>query len=212
MKNKAIIFLNGDKGDISRIRSYITEDTWLIGCDGGTEKILKLGLRPQAIVGDLDSIGKKLLESKDIVRVKHPKDKDYTDSEAAIRYALDRGAEEIILTGLTGSRLDHMLGNIYLLDKQEFARAKLKIVEASQEIYLIKDKTLIAGKKGETISFLPINGDVQALSTKGLKYDLAEYELSLQGNTGISNKLVEDQVEVLLPEDKKLLVIHEVSS
>lgn len=210
MSKRAVIFLNGDKADYARILGHIDEDTMLIGCDGGAQKILKLGLKPQAVIGDFDSQDKTGL-SPDIEIIEHPADKDYTDSEAAIRYAIDKGAEDVVLTGLSGSRIDHVLGNIYLLDKKDFAGTRLKIIEGNQEIYLIIGDTSIKGKKGDIISFIPINGEVRAISSAGLKYDLADYVLSLQGNSGISNEMTDDQARVSLKEGS-LLLIHELQS
>lgn len=202
---RAIIFLNGDKSDISRLKNYIDKEALLIGCDGGTKKLLKLGLAPHVVIGDFDSFNKKSLKSLEYVE--HPTDKDYTDSEAAIKYAIEKGAKEVILTGFLGSRIDHSLGNIFLLDKPEFAGTKLKIIEGDQEIYVISGKVGIRGKKGDTISFIPIFGEVRAESSSGLKYDLAKYTLSMYGNSGISNELTADKVEVQI-NNQKLLVIH----
>lgn len=206
--SRAVIFLNGDQADYQRISNYIGEETLLIGCDGGTKKMKELGYEPQAVIGDFDSQDREELDSS-IEIVEHPADKDYTDSEAAVRYAIGKGVEEVILTGLSGSRIDHMLGNIYLLDKKDFDGIKLKIIEGRQEIYIIKGCATIPGKKGDIISFIPIKGDVRAVSSTGLRYDLADYLLSLQGNTGISNEMTADKAEVSLKEGV-LLIIHEL--
>lgn len=205
--SRAVVFLHGDKADYSRISSYIDENTMLIGCDGGTEKILKLGLEPHAVIGDFDSQNRSELGNSEIVE--HPADKDYTDSEAAIRYAISKGAQEVLLTGFSGRRIDHMLGNIYLLDKKDFAGILLKIIEGNQEIYMITDDTTIRGKKGDIISFIPIDGDVRAISSAGLRYDLSDYVLSLQGNSGISNEMTASSAVIRLDGENRLLVIHE---
>ncbi|HEX5456177.1 MAG TPA: thiamine diphosphokinase [Candidatus Saccharimonadales bacterium] len=207
-KNKAVIFLNGDKSDYSHISDYIDKDTLLIACDGGAIRMKKLGYEPQAVVGDFDSLDRGEMDDAEIVE--HPADKDYTDSEAAVRYATGKGAKEVILTGLSGSRIDHMLGNIYLLDKKDFSDIDLKIIEGRQEIYMIKGDTTIKGKKGDIISFLPIRGDVRAISSSGLKYNLADYVLSLQGNSGISNEMTEAEARVFLKKEDTLLVMHEL--
>lgn len=204
--NRAVIFLNGDCADLTHIKSYIDSKTLLIGCDGGSKHITALGYKPYAIVGDFDSFDKSLLR-EDIEIIEHPEDKDYTDSEAAIRYAIKQGAGEVILVALLGRRVDHMLGNIYLLNKQDFVGIKLKIIEGNQEIYMITGKVIIKGKKGDAISFIPVFGDVKAEFSSGLKYDLAKYTLSLQGNTGISNEMISDMAEIDL-ENQKLVVIH----
>jgi thiamine pyrophosphokinase len=103
-----------------------------------------------------------------------------------------------------------VLGNIYLLNKQDFAGIKLMIIEGRQEIYMVKGHTIIKGKKGDIISFIPIKGDVRAVNSSGLKYDLAKYVLSFQGNSGISNEMTADTAEISLKKGDSLLVIHDL--
>lgn len=204
--DKAVIFLNGDKSDLSRITRYIDKNTLIIGCDGGTKKIITLGYKPDIIIGDFDSLDEKdIPEGVEIIR--HPADKDYTDSEAALRQAVAKGAKQIILTGFSGARIDHMLGNIFLLARPEFAGPKIKIIDGQQEIYILTGTAEITGTVGETISFIPLFGDVKASFSAGLKYDLSQYDLSMRGNTGISNELVEDKARIVLG-DSLLLAIH----
>src|SRR5665213_4601129 len=112
---KVIIFLNGDLSDLSLVQPEIDNRTMLIGCDGGTSYILALGYKPAVIIGDFDSLDKDSTDLKDTTYVRYPTDKDYTDSELAIRYAAEQGCDQIILAGALGTRLDHLLGNILLL-------------------------------------------------------------------------------------------------
>lgn len=204
--DKTVIFLNGDKSDLSLIGRYIDKNTLIIGCDGGAEQAIALGYKPDIIIGDLDSINEKNIpQGAEIIR--HPGDKDYTDSEAALKHAIAKGAKEIILTGFSGDRVDHMLGNIFLLPKPEFAGPKIRIVEGKQEIYMITGTAEIMGKAGETISFIPLFGDVRAIFSSGLKYDLSRNDLSMQGNTGISNELVKDKARIDVGESR-LLAVH----
>lgn len=205
--NRAIIFLNTDKSDFSRLGRYLDKDALLIGCDGGAKNILELGLKPDVIIGDFDSFNKKMLKDEKVIEL--PKDKDYTDSEAAIKYAIKHGAEEIIIAGLLGSRTDHLLGNVFLLGKSDFAGHNIKIIDGRQEAYLIMRKAAIRGKKGDIISFVPIFGDVKALSSSGLKYPLQNYILSMQENTGISNEFIADSISISLKRSDKLLVVHD---
>ena len=207
---KAIILLNGDRADLSRIKKYIDQKTLIIGVDGGAEHILKLKLIPNVILGDFDSLSKKTkqaLKKYSIEYVRYPRKKDFTDGELAIKFAIKRGFKDIIVTGLLGTRVDHLLGNILLLLKKEYADINLKIVEGKQEIYLIRKHTIIHGKKGDTISFIPIDGSVNDITSAGLEYDLGNYKLSLQGNRGISNRMTKNQAELTIKKGI-LLVIH----
>jgi thiamine pyrophosphokinase len=203
MKN-AIIFLNGDRADVSRIKQYINKDTLLIGADGGANHILKLGLKPDAIIGDFDSFSKKINGAE---YIRYPRDKDFTDGELAIKYAIEKGYKEIIVTGLLGTRVDHLLGNILLLLKKDYEGISIKIIEGNQEIYLVRNHAVIQGRKGDTISFIPIDSPVNDLVSTGLQYDLSNYKLSVQGNRGISNVMTANKAEISIKKGV-LLVIH----
>jgi thiamine pyrophosphokinase len=205
---KAIIFLNGDRTDLSQVKTYIDKQTLLIGCDGGTDHILALGYKPHVVIGDFDSLSDPTITIKGVTYVHYPADKDFTDSELAIRYAAKLGYREIILAGVLGTRLDHLIGNIYLLIKPEFSKLNIKIIEGNQVIYLIHADIRISGKKGDIISFIPIKRNTQVKSTVGLKYDLAKYQLSPRGNLGISNVFTSNIAEVNIKKGILLVVHH----
>jgi len=204
---QAVIFLNGDRTDLSGVKPYIDGRTLLVGCDGGTRHILALGYKPSAVIGDFDSY-EQPDDTNGTVYVRYPADKDYTDAELAVRYAAEQGCRRIILAGVLGTRLDHLLGNILLLVKDEFAPLDIKIIEGDQEIYLIRGQARINGTAGDIISFIPINGPVEVSRSTGLKYDLSRHDLSPQANLGVSNILTEPVAEVRL-KTNVLLVVHQ---
>ena len=209
----ALIFLNGDPIGLPRVQKYLEKDALLIGCDGGSRHILHLGYQPDVVIGDFDSLmdSDKAMLHKDTAHVSHPADKDYTDGEAAIRYALEHGCDEIILCSALGGRLDHLIGNVLLLYRREFRKATLKIIDDTQEAYVIRGHSVIHGKKGDTISFIPLTSSPQIIRSSGLRYDLSRYRLSRQGNTGISNVMLRGTAEVVIASGS-LLVIHQISS
>lgn len=220
MTKSAIIFLSGEGADTTHLSQYLDSGALLIGCDGGTRHILNLGLVPNVIIGDFDSLPRSTIIGAlppngqetvidGITYVRYPKDKDCTDAELAIRYAVQAGCTEIILTGTLGGRLDHLLGNVLLLDKREFALVKLKIIEANQEAFIIRGRALVHGKKGDIISFIPITGHPRVASSNGLAYDLSSYRLSRQGNLGISNVMLRATAEIVMAQGS-LLVIHQL--
>jgi thiamine pyrophosphokinase len=220
MKTKrAVILLNGELSDVRGITRYIDADTVLIAADGGMARFRQLGLKPNVVIGDFDSItalprqvramapGQTIIYN-DIEYIRYSTDKHYTDSELAVRYALQSGSGDIILGGLLGNRLDHLLANILLLQNNDFQAANIRIIEGTQEIYLIRERATITGKVGDIISFMPIAGSAQIRRSSGLKYDLSKYLLSVQGNLGVSNVLVGRTAEISLTQGV-LLVIHE---
>lgn len=211
--SKAIIFLNGESTDFSSVVKHIDKNALLIGCDGGTKHIFSLGHTPHVVIGDFDSLPypsasciKRQQNSTTFIR--YPIDKDYTDSELAINYAVQQGYHEVILAGAYGSRLDHVLANIFLLLKRKFRTLNITIIAKNQQIYLIRKERTIKGRIGDTISFIPIRGTAQVLSSNGLQYDLSKYKLSLQGNQGISNVLISETANIKMKKNV-LLAIHQ---
>ncbi len=206
-----LIFTGGDLSPGLTVTKALAKFGKIIAVENGASHCFKFKLTPDFLVGDFDSIDKNLLkkfEGQGIKIVRFPEEKDFTDTELAIDLAIKHGATDItILGGIAGGRTDHLLGNILLLLKKKYAKTPIKFVDRDQEIYLATDQVQISGTKGDPISFIPIAGDVHDITSKGLKYNLANYQLSIQGNHGISNVLTSGTAKVTF-KDKTLLVIH----
>lgn len=90
----------------------------MIAVDGGLKGAKELGLVPDVIVGDFDSVDPAVLafyRKMEHIVWEVPAGKDDTDTELALKRAMAMGAGEIVILGATGGRLDHMIGNIQLL-------------------------------------------------------------------------------------------------
>lgn len=208
---KAIIFLNGDKTDVSRIKTIIGKDTLIIGCDGGAQHAIDLGIIPHIVLGDMDSISIKLkekLKENHVTFIQFPTKKDNTDAELALLYAIEQDCKEIILTGILGSRIDHMLATIHMLANPKFKHSNFRIVEGNQNIYIVRKSIKITGKKGDTVSLIPINGDVTSITTQNLEYSLQGFTLRDYETRGISNVMTKNTAEVSL-KTGVLLVIQQ---
>ena len=207
---KAVVFLNGDLADLSRIPQHINKKTLLVGCDGGTAHILSLGLTPHVVIGDFDSISPKVvraLKHKKVEYFRYPTDKLFTDSELGVTLAMKRGCKEIILAGVRGTATDHFLGNIFMLAKKKFASLDIKIIEGREEILLVRTRVRIKGKKGDDLSLIAIGQDAKGVSTKGLFYPLKNATLKSGTAQGIRNKLTGTHAEITVRKGP-LLVIH----
>ena len=103
---RAVVFINGTIDDYAAFAPWITEDDYLVAADGGARHCLALGLRLDAVVGDLDSLEPELVEQLTTAGVlieRHPVAKAQTDLELAIEFALQQGATEILLMGAVGA-------------------------------------------------------------------------------------------------------------
>jgi thiamine pyrophosphokinase len=187
----------------------------LIAVDGGADVITQLGLTPSLLVGDLDSISPASLremEARGIEIVTLPTAKDETDTEAALRLAIDRGATDItVFNALGGPRLDHLLGNFLLLTAPWLAAARVRLVDGAHEVFLVKRDSRVAGRSGDTLSLLPLTPVVENVRTEGLLYPL-HGEPMLQGQTrGVSNEMTGDRARVTHGAGALLLIHYQVS-
>lgn len=197
---RAIIFSNGELADLSRVKKLIKKTDLLVGVDGGTKHIYKLGLKPDIIIGDLDSI-KAIPKDVPVLKLI---DQDKTDTLKALEYVVKLGYKEVVLTGFLGRRLDHMISNLMVMAKLPI---KVSIIEGNQEIFFCKNKTEIIGKKSDLISLIPLLGDCQGVTTVGLKWRLQGCSLQVGQSRGVSNVMLGKSAQVSLKKSC-LLVIH----
>jgi thiamine pyrophosphokinase len=207
---RALIFYNGNLTDLSYAKRYITETDYIICADGGTEHALKLGLTPHTIIGDLDSLSKdtrKQLVKKQIDWVTFPKEKDETDSELALTYAMKKGYTNLLIFGLFGTRLDHMLTNIFALSYLEEKGITVTFVEGKQEIRVTRNTITVNGNRGDLVSLVPLQSDIENVRTTNLAYKLMRENLHFGFSRGISNVMIAKKAEISITSGL-LLVIH----
>ncbi|NWJ44731.1 MAG: thiamine diphosphokinase [Chloroflexi bacterium] len=204
----------------SRLKKFTQEavaaGALLICADSAGEAALAWDLLPHWLVGDMDSIAPAVLReltARPSVKVdSHPAEKDETDLELAIERALSEGATEITIVGGVGGRLDHTLGNLYLLAMPSLARSKarVRILSENEEVFLLSpddSPLLLEGKKGELVSLFPFNGDATGVYTENLYYPLRHETLYFGPSRGISNVMLAESAEISL-EEGRLLIIH----
>lgn len=196
---RAIIFANGDPPDRATAQPWLERADLIMAADGGARHALAVGVTPHIVIGDLDSIepgARSKLEQAGAQFVVYPAHKDCTDLELALRYALDRGATDLTLLGALGGRWDHSLANILVLTLPQLDRIAARIVERNLSISVIRDRAAIAGRVGDTLSLLALQGDAQGVTIEGCEYPLNDAVLPLGASLGISNVFVEPIVSV----------------
>lgn len=198
---RAVIIGNGTVSDYELIRSIIKEDDFIICADGGYNHAKKAGIVPDLVIGDFDSSVKP---ANDIERFVYPVQKDFTDGELCVKYACEHGFEEIVMLGMTGSRMDHTLTDMLLLAQCK----KGCIIDDNNEIYLLRDKFVIENKKGMTLSIIPVNSDLCGLYAKGLEYPLNGDTLYFGESRGNSNVITEDYCEITAKSGMGFIIIN----
>ncbi len=211
----AIIFANGDFIDGPAVRAVLNHETppLIIAADGGLNHIVRLDLRPDMIIGDLDSAQPVQLQQARAhgVEVKQfPTDKDETDLELALIAAVRHDCDPIRIIGAVGDRLDQTLGNVYLLALTELVGRDVRMVNGKQTICLARPgETHVTGQPGDTLSLLPISGDVSGIVTEGLQYPLNGETLRFGPARGMSNVVLTTSARIKF-KDGLLLLVHTV--
>lgn len=206
----AFIFINGDLSNTSTLPSFIKSEDTIICADGGTEHAVNLGIVPDVVIGDMDSIStktKEKLSSGKTEWISYPKEKDFTDSELAIKYAIDRKFEEIIIVGILGNRLDHFLANIFHIAELTKNHRNIRIIEGNQHIYFVYEKITLQGKKNDQLSLISMHTDCIGITTENLEYKLQNETLPLGSTRGISNVFTEENISVHIKKGI-LIAIH----
>jgi thiamine pyrophosphokinase len=207
---RAIIIANGQIHDGDLPRSLAAPTDLVICADGGADNALALGLQPQAVIGDLDSLDESLrsrLEKEHCQFITHPARKDETDLELALRYVIDQGVDEILILGALGGRVDQTLANVLLLALPELRSIEARITNGRQEVFLIRDEALIEGQVGDTLSLLPLTEEVTGIYTQGLEYPLQNDTLHLGPARGVSNVLTAPHARVRVGQGLLLAVM-----
>ena len=210
MKEKAILFINGEIENSNFLKELITEKSYLIAVDGGLRHLLALKLPPDLLIGDLDSVSPEqvdLLNRQGVEIARFPVKKDETDLELALLEAIRRGYREIFLVGALGGRIDQTLANLFLLLLPEINAAKVVVIGDHQELFIIKGQAQISGQPGDIVSLIPLDGQVEGVTICGMEYPLSNATLYREHSRGISNVMNSTMASVTLSKGY-LLCVH----
>lgn len=207
---KKCLIVTGGKLDLAFARSFLQKESFqkIIAVDGGLEAVEALGLIPDYVVGDFDTVNPAVLERfrkiPYIVWEKHRPEKNETDTELARNRGMTLACDRIVFLGATGGRLDHMLGNIHVLYACLQRGVEAWLIDSQNKLYLLDQ-----GKKfyqeelwGKYVSFLPYTEKVEGITLRGFRYPLNEKNIQKGEEVGlcISNELAEKEATIELAE------------
>jgi thiamine pyrophosphokinase len=207
---RAIIFANGDASDPDIVQHWAAQADVIIAADGGTRNALSVGVMPQVVIGDLDSLDeadRAQLDRSDVQLIVYPTHKDYTDLELALRYAQERHATEIIIFSALGGRWDHSLANLLLLTLPELAQIPIRIVDHQLSVQVIRDRAEITGRAGDMLSLIALKGDAHGVTIEGCEYPLNDATLPFGATLGISNVLAQNTAKITVKQGQ-ILALH----
>jgi thiamine pyrophosphokinase len=210
MKNRTIIFVNGFIPNIEPVCRLIRPGDLLLAADGGTRHIRSLGLVPAAIIGDLDSLtvdDRRWAKENHVRLVEYPRDKNETDLQLALAYAVAQEPNEIVIVGALGGRLDQTLGNLALLTDPRLSTFDVRLDDGVEEAWFVRHTSIIRGEPGDILSLLPWGEPVTGVTTDGLHWPLRGETLYPDKTRGISNEMLGESASVSI-ESGLLLIVH----
>jgi thiamine pyrophosphokinase len=195
MTKKIIIITGGRLGELAffQKRMAAMENFLTICCDGGIRHLAKLNVKPDVIIGDMDSAATDQLESYKACGVqilKYPQGKDDTDTQLALNYALKLKPEVIEIWGAWGGRIDHSLANLFLLDFGEQEGIKIRLIDEYCEAFIAGKAAAFKEAIGQTISLIALSPEVTGISLHGFQYPLDNAILEMNKPRGISNIVI----------------------
>jgi len=175
-------------------------DVW-VGVDRGVLALLQQDIIPHLSLGDFDSVTKDELQmmQAQLPEVSlFPSEKDETDLEIALNWAIGQKPKNIYILGATGGRIDHFLGNIQLLQQETVLHCLDEV-----NIYIIDEKNSITVKRPGTydiqydskkkyFSLLSVTKEVTGITLTGFKYPLHQARLTRGSTLCISNELISE--------------------
>jgi len=205
---RAVLFANGEAPNLTALE--LQAQDFLVAVDGGLHHLHALGLSPQLLIGDMDSLTLQEVEAckqAGIEILSFPPAKDKTDLELALDEVLRRGYREIVIAFALGGRLDQTLGNLALLAKPGFDNCVVRIDDGVTEVYLLRREITLACQPRDTVSLLAWGGPCEGIHTSGLSYPLLGETLLPWQTRGVSNCCTDERFSVNLDQGA-LLLIH----
>ncbi|MDR0696861.1 MAG: thiamine diphosphokinase [Christensenellaceae bacterium] len=185
-KQKSVgIILNGVSNQIT------TSDDYIIVADGGLKNAKNIKI--DILIGDFDSIDTNQLP-EGIKKITYNSEKNETDGELAINFAVELGYKRINIYAALGGRTDHLLGNLALLSLASSLNAIAVIKDIKETIFFVTKKISFMAPKNTYVSIVPFGGNATIKNSQNLKYKLNKTEIKCNNTLGISNIAIDEKV------------------
>ncbi len=214
-KRKIIIFANGEIKKADQAQLFAQTAEYIICADGGAIHCDRMGIIPDMVIGDMDSIPEEIqekLKKKQVAIETFPVHKDNTDLELAIdcaRLRLRGQGGAIHIFGGLGGRWDMSLATVLMLAEKDNRQQEIVIHSDRETIYALQPgEHSFSGTAGQRISFLPLQGDVKKLTLAGLRYPAKEITLGAGSGRGVSNRFINTECLIKFTAGTLLAIIE----
>ena len=213
---RVVLVANGPFEEVcpDRLRESVASAGFVVGIDGGTRTLNRLGLTPTHVTGDFDSLRQEerdALAEQGVEIVPTP-DQDFTDLDKALRFAFEElGATDAKVFGATGGRLDHLYSVLSVLIQHARTR-NVTLVDRVGEVFLVRGATELRGAElvGRTLSLLAL-GPVEGIITTGVAWPLTGERLAPGERDGTLNVVTEETVTISCASGDLLVYLHHVA-
>lgn len=199
-----LLFTGGEGPERAALEAVIDRNPFVVAADSGIDLARRIGVGPNLLVGDMDSISDRniLGEYPERSVMIFPEEKDETDTEIGLRLLFEHGCEEVVIAGGGGGRLDHLVGMLALFER---VPAPSAWYTRSEEIVLITGSVRVHGTPGERVSFFPVGNETVTMSSSGLRWPL-DTLVWRHGDAGISNIAFEGSFYVRMRSGRLLMI------
>ncbi|HYH04128.1 MAG TPA: thiamine diphosphokinase [Bacillota bacterium] len=182
----------------------------LVAADAGGKYLLEVGAVPDILIGDFDSLEAEALAQYSVsgtTLLRFPPQKDQTDLELALEYAIKNGVNSVRILGGLGRRIDHTLANIGLLQLAWESGVAACLVDETQELQLTGNCITVNARPDWAVSLIPLTPVVKGVTTAGLKYPLKNARLHSTATRGIHNEFAAGEAKITVLEGLLLVVL-----
>ena len=185
---RAYIYVGGGI-DPASITERPQKEDMTVAADSGWNNAELLGVTPQILLGDFDSIGRDTLpKAEEILQV--PPEKDRTDTQLAVDLALSRGANDFVLIGGLSGRLDHTLSNLSILEYLAERGAHAVMTDGFNRVRFLRNTGALIARSAYTyLSFIVVGEVAKGVSVDGCKYPLKNAKLKRTCQYAVSNEI-----------------------
>ncbi len=191
---RAIVIAGGEIHEPAFYKPLVWENDLILCADRGYLACKAMGLVPDLIIGDFDS-GSREGVPEGVPVLELPVEKDETDLAACLLYAMDGGAEEILVFGSQGGRLDHSLAAISLVYKGLLRGVKIRLIDEKNELFMFRGEVTIPKKEGYKLSLLPLE-NAEGIFARGVYYPINGGKMEWGDPYGVSNEFTADEATI----------------
>ena len=205
MKNGKCIIVGA--GNFNGMSIMPDKDDYVIAADGGYTYLRNMGIEPDVLIGDFDSLD-LIPEHRKLIR--HSPIKDDTDMALAAAYAAKEGYSKFIIYGGLGGRLDHTIANLMLINSM--AKAGLEAYLIGEDIIItavFRERLIFSEKCTGMFSAFCLGESCTGVTESGLKYTLEDEELSSGMTLGVSNEYIGQKSYVEVKENVLTVIWEE---